>query len=60
MTYRAKGGYFLAKVVLDLPTKVLGFNLTTTTNQLMEMGSNLTVARGNVSCLLLFAKVLRW
>ena len=25
MTYRAKGGYFLAKVVLDLPMKVLGF-----------------------------------
>ena len=48
MTYREKGGYFLAKVVLDLPTKVLGFYLTTTTNQLMEMGSNLTVARRKV------------
>ena len=45
MTYREKGGYFLAKVILDLPTKVLGFYLTTTTNQLMKMGSNLTVAR---------------
>ena len=45
MTYREKGGYFLAKVVLDLPTKVLGCYLTTTPNQLMKMGSNLTVAR---------------
>ena len=45
MTYWEKGGYFLAKVVLDLPMKGLGFYLTTTTNQLMEMGSNFTVAR---------------
>ena len=45
MTYREKDGYFLAKVILDLPTKVLGLYLTTTTNQLMKMGSNLTVAR---------------
>ena len=45
MTYREKGGYFLAKVILDLPMKVLGLYLTTTTNQLMKMGSNLTVAR---------------
>ena len=48
MTYREKGGYFLAKVVLDLSTKVLAFYLTATTNQLMEMDSNLTVARRKV------------
>ena len=45
MTYREKGGYFLAKVVLDLPMKVLGSYLITTTNQLMKISSNLTVAR---------------
>ena len=45
MTYREKGGYLLAKVILDFPTKVLGLYLTTTTNPLMKMDSNLTVAR---------------
>ena len=38
MTYREKGGYFLAKVILDLPMKVLGLYLTTTINQLIEDG----------------------
>ena len=47
MIYREKGGYFLAKGG-SRSTYLLGcvrFYLSTTINQLMEMGSNLAVAR---------------